>query len=189
MLWNELVLSIAGIKDCCQDIWFAEQSTHVVVPTLAGVCVEPKLTRSYMEDDFQVNELDLLQKYIHKEDQRRRGGRDDSRAGCLFVVEGAVTGFATSLCSHSYYLCTNRKQCMCSWPRLVMHSLSRKRVAACGLAETMTMICTEITRDKYTSQLVDYLEYYNAHFDTVVSLLPSGDGLIHFVRGGGDDYK
>ena len=45
----------------------------MVVPTPAGVCVEPKLTRSYMEDDFQVNELDLLQKYIRKEDQRRGG--------------------------------------------------------------------------------------------------------------------
>ena len=73
MLWNELVLSIAGIKDCCQVIWFAEQSTHVVVDTPTGVCVEPKLARSYMEDDFQVNELDLLRKYIRKEDQRRRG--------------------------------------------------------------------------------------------------------------------
>ena len=37
MLWNELVLSISGIKDCCQDIWFAEQSSHIVAPTERGV--------------------------------------------------------------------------------------------------------------------------------------------------------
>lgn len=186
MLWNELVLNIAGIKDCCQDIWFAEQSTHVVVPTPSGICVEPKLERSYMEDDFQVNEVDLLQKYIRKEDQRRRYGEFVLPAGCLFVVEGAITGFTSTFCSHSYYLCTNRKECM--YPSLhgSTRSLSKKRVAACGLTDTVTIICTEITRDKYTSQLVDYLEYYGAHFDTVISLLPSGDGLIHFVRGGGD---
>ena len=104
-------------------------------------------------------------------------------------MEGAVTGFASTLCSHSYYLCTNRKQCMCRSLHRLTCSLSKKRVAACGLSDTVTIICTEITRDKYTSQLVDYLEYYDAHFDTVISLLLSGDGLIHFVCGGGDGER
>ena len=63
--------------------------------------------------------------------------------------------------------------------------LSKKRIAECGLSDRITIICTEITRDRYMSQLVEYLSYYNAHFDTVGSLLPSGDGLIHFVGDGG----
>ena len=53
------------------------------------------------------------------------------------------------------------------------------------MSDRITIICTEITRDRYMSQLVEYLSYYDAHFDTVVSLLPSGDGLIHFVGDGG----
>lgn len=52
---------------------------------------------------------------------------------------------------------------------------------SCGLAERVTVICTEITRDQYMSQLVEYLRYYGARFNTVFSLIPSGDGLIHFV--------
>ena len=71
MLWNELVLSISGIKDCCQDIWFAEQSSHIVAPTERGVCIEEKFARSYMEDDFQLNEIAMLEKYVRKEDKRR----------------------------------------------------------------------------------------------------------------------
>lgn len=71
MLWNELVLSISGIKDCCQDIWFAEQSSHIVAPTGRGVCIEEKFARSYMEDDFQLNEIAMLEKYIRNEDKRR----------------------------------------------------------------------------------------------------------------------
>lgn len=59
--------------------------------------------------------------------------------------------------------------------------LARKRIQNCGLSDRITVICTEITRDQYTSQLVDYLSYYNASFNTVISLLPSGDGLIQFV--------
>ena len=62
------------------------------------------------------------------------------------------------------------------WP-----SLAKQRIASCGLQDRVTVICTEITRDRYMSQLVDYLQYYNAHFDTVMSLLPSGVGLIHYV--------
>ena len=64
--------------------------------------------------------------------------------------------------------------------------LSKKRIAECGLGDTVTVICTEITRDRYMSQFVEYLSYYDAHFDTVLSLLPSGDGLIQFVADGGD---
>ena len=30
MLWNDLVLHITGIRDCCQDIWFAEHSSHII---------------------------------------------------------------------------------------------------------------------------------------------------------------
>ena len=94
MLWNELVLSISGIKDCCQDIWFAEQSSHIVAPTERGVCIEEKFARSYLHvidhplithklsimrnkktgsKDFRelLNEIAMLEKYIHKEDKRR----------------------------------------------------------------------------------------------------------------------
>lgn len=58
---------------------------------------------------------------------------------------------------------------------------ARERVKSCGLADRVTVICTEITRDQYMSQLVEYLRYYGARFNTVFSLIPSGDGLIHFV--------
>ena len=64
--------------------------------------------------------------------------------------------------------------------------MAKKRVESCGLKDAVTVICTEITRDKYMSQLVDYLQFYNAHFDTVISMLPSGDGLIQFVGLAGD---
>lgn len=102
--------------------------------------------------------------------------------GCLFVVEGAVTGFMTSLCDYSYYLCTNRQHCLyISYLFLSSNRLARKRIQNCGLSDRITVICTEITRDQYTSQLVDYLSYYNASFNTVISLVPSGDGLIQFV--------
>lgn len=80
MLWNDLVLHLSGINDCCQDIWFAEHSSHIVgkcldfsitvVPTKNGICIEDKLTRSYMEDDFQVNEIQMINKYIKPTDQR-----------------------------------------------------------------------------------------------------------------------
>ena len=82
MMWNELALHIAGIHDCCRDIWFAEQSSHVIsnhlilisqlVPTNAGICIENKLTPSYMEDDFQLNEIDVMKRYIKPNDHRRR---------------------------------------------------------------------------------------------------------------------
>lgn len=62
-----------------------------------------------------------------------------------------------------------------------LNRLARKRIQNCGLSDRITVICTEITRDQYTSQLVDYLSYYNASFNTVISLVPSGDGLIQFV--------
>lgn len=60
-------------------------------------------------------------------------------------------------------------------------STSRKRIERCGLQDRITVICTEITRDKYMHHLVAYLKFYNAHFDTVVSMLPSGDQLINAV--------
>ena len=48
-----------------------------LVPTRAGLCVEAKGIASDMEDDFQVTEMDLLDKYIRPEDKRRRReGRD-----------------------------------------------------------------------------------------------------------------
>lgn len=85
-----------------------------LVPYRDGICIEDKLTRSYMEDDFQVNEIAMMKKYIKPTDHRRMF--IDSiyimNIGCLFVVEGAVTGFMTSLCDYSYYLCTNRQQCL-----------------------------------------------------------------------------
>lgn len=31
------------------------------------------------------------------------------------------------------------------------------------------------------AQLTEYLKFYNAKFDTVISMLPSGDGLIQYV--------
>lgn len=84
MMWNELALHIAGIHDCCRDIWFAEHSSHVVgisvipvlllVPTTKGICIEDKLTPSYMEDDFQLNEIDMIKKYVKPDDHRRRRG-------------------------------------------------------------------------------------------------------------------
>ena len=50
-----------------------------LVPTRTGLCVEAKGVASYMEDDFQVTEMDLLSKYIRPEDKRRecegRNGR------------------------------------------------------------------------------------------------------------------
>ena len=104
-----------------------------------------------------------------------------SIVGCLFVVEGAVTGFMTHLCDHSYYLCTNRQHCMSFFISLFIYSLAKKRIENCGLQDRVTVICTEITSDRYMNQLVDYLQFYNAHFDTVISMLPSGDGLIQFV--------
>ena len=161
MLWNEIVLHISGIKNCCQDIWFAEFSSHVVVPTTQGVCIEEKLSQSYLEDDFQYNEIEMLKTYIKPEDKRR----------CLFVVEGAVSGFMSHVCDHTYYLCTNRQQCV----------LARKRIQSCGLQDKVTLICTEISRSRYMSQLTDYLRFYDAEFDTVISMLPSGDGLIQFI--------
>lgn len=105
-----------------------------------------------------------------------------SSVGCLFVVEGAVTGFMTHICDHSYYLCTNRQHCMYLFSSNLIYSLAKKRIASCGLQDRVTVICTEITRDRYMSQLVGYLQFYNAHFDTVISMLPSGDGLIQFVN-------
>ena len=68
----------------------------------------------------------------------------------------------------------------------MLNRLARERVKHCGLADRITVICTEIARDQYMSQLVDFLSYYNARFDTVFSLIPSGDGLIQFVREGCD---
>lgn len=64
-----------------------------------------------MEDDFQVNEIEMINKYIKPQDQRSIIEGVSSIA-CLFVVEGAVTGFMTHLCKHTTYLCTNRQQCM-----------------------------------------------------------------------------
>lgn len=62
-----------------------------------------------------------------------------------------------------------------------MSRLARQRVKNCGLSDQITVICTEIARDQYMSQLVDFLSYYEARFDTVFSLIPSGDGLIQYV--------
>lgn len=69
-----------------------------------------------------------------------------------------------------------------------MDRLARKRIQSCGLQDKVTLICTEISRSRYMSQLTDYLRFYDAEFDTVISMLPSGDGLIQFVviRRGGD---
>ena len=64
---------------------------------------------------------------------------------------------------------------------LFMSSLAKKRIENCGLQDRVTVICTEISSDRYMNQLVGYLQFYNAHFDTVFSMLPSGDGLIQFV--------
>ena len=101
--------------------------------------------------------------------------------GCLFVVEGAVTGFMTHICKHTTYLCTNRQQCLYILSIHFMSRLARQRVKNCGLSDQITVICTEIARDQYMSQLVDFLSYYEARFDTVFSLIPSGDGLIQYV--------
>ena len=59
--------------------------------------------------------------------------------------------------------------------------LARKRLLSCGLQDKVTVICTEIARDRYMAQLTEYLKFYNAKFDTVISMLPSGDGLIQYV--------
>ena len=59
--------------------------------------------------------------------------------------------------------------------------MSKKRIESCGLQDRITVICTEVTRDKYMSYLVAYLGFYNAHFDTVISMIPSGDKLIDAV--------
>ena len=69
-----------------------------------------------------------------------------------------------------------------------MDRSARKRIQSCGLQDKVTLICTEISRRRYMSQLRDYLRFYDAEFDTVISMLPSGDGLIQFVviRRGGD---
>ena len=61
-----------------------------------------------------------------------------------------------------------------------MDRLARKRIQSCGLQDKVTLICTEISRSRYMSQLTDYLRFYDAEFDTVISMLPSGDGLIQF---------
>lgn len=73
------------------------------------------------------------------------------------------------------------QHCMLFFVSLFMSSLAKKRIENCGLQDRVTVICTEISSDRYMNQLVGYLQFYNAHFDTVFSMLPSGDGLIQFV--------
>ena len=70
---------------------------------------------------------------------------------------------------------------VCLIVTIVKSRLAKKRIQQCDLQDRVTVICTEITRDQYMSQLVDYLGYYEARFNTVISMLPSGDGLIQFV--------
>jgi hypothetical protein len=41
-----------------------------LVPTNSGVCIQNKISSTYMEDDFQIAELDLLKKYIKPQDKR-----------------------------------------------------------------------------------------------------------------------
>lgn len=40
------------------------------MPTTQGVCIEEKLSQSYLEDDFQYNEIEMLKTYIKPEDKR-----------------------------------------------------------------------------------------------------------------------
>lgn len=44
----------------------------LLVPLTNGVCIEDKRTRSYMEDDFQLNEVQMITKYVKVTDHRRR---------------------------------------------------------------------------------------------------------------------
>ena len=129
MLWNELALHIAGVKDCCQDIWFAELSSHVV--SRAAMRVR---SSSHAAGHLRGGQADAVvsrgrlpaqrDRDVEEVHQARRpssyvlGSRFD--AGCLFVVEGAVSGFMSHLCEHTYYLCTNRQQCMYEWEGGVM---------------------------------------------------------------------
>ena len=45
---------------------------YLIVPTPSGLCIQPKFTPTYMEDDFQVNEIDMISKYIKSTDSHRR---------------------------------------------------------------------------------------------------------------------
>lgn len=61
------------------------------------------------------------------------------------------------------------QHCMLFFVSLFMSSLAKKRIENCGLQDRVTVICTEISSDRYMNQLVGYLQFYNAHFDTVFS--------------------
>ena len=137
--------------------------------------------QSYLEDDFQLNEIEMLEAYIKPEDHRRavwrglrcrmsvrRGGRG------VRIHEPSLRARVLSLHQPAAVHVGARGR--------FDRRLARKRLLSCGLGDRVTVICTEVARDRYMAQLTEYLKFYNARFDTVISMLPSGDGLIQYVQ-------
>ena len=156
--WNNEV--VHDMKEtCCEDIWFMEESSHTLIPYGHDhdFCVLRKFTHTYFEDDYQYDEILLMEKYMKP------------RMNCLVLAEGSVNGYENRFCERTTVLLFNLDLC----------NFSKQRIQSCpGLANNYTIICTGSRPDMYLDLYLQPLKSLDESFDAVFVLIKSGKKLI-----------
>ncbi|KAK8805849.1 hypothetical protein WA158_002505 [Blastocystis sp. Blastoise] len=156
--WNNVVLSSMGIP-CCEDIWFQEQSSHVLIPIgkNGDMCIAKKYTSTYFEDDYQNDEIILMNKYIKP------------NSNCLVLAEGSINGYENSFCEHTTALLYDLTLC----------NYSKQRIESCpSLQSRYTILCTGSRPDLYLDEYLAPLKYIETKFDVTIVLIKKGQRLL-----------